>query len=95
MSEKKAVEVTTLEDVIDKVLAQMHEDEANSEEFAVMTDQLEKLYKMKASERGNRPSADAVLAVAGNLAGIVCILGFERVNVVTSKALSFVLKSKL
>jgi predicted nucleic-acid-binding protein len=40
-------------------------------------------------------SPDTLLAVAGNLVGIVAILGFEKANVVTSKALGFVTKTKI
>ena len=41
-----------------------------------------------------RVSPDTMAIVAGNLLGIALIVGHERMNVVTSKALGFVLKSK-
>lgn len=39
-------------------------------------------------------SADTLAIIAANLAGIVLILGYEKVNVVTSKAIGFVSKLK-
>jgi hypothetical protein len=33
--------------------------------------------------------------IAGNLLGIVLILGYEKANIVTSKAIGFVIKGKL
>lgn len=84
---------TTLEDIIDSTLSQMDSKAADSQEFAAMCDQLEKLHKMKTSERGNRVSADVVATVAANLVGIVLILKFERMDIITSKALGFVKKA--
>lgn len=40
-------------------------------------------------------SGDTLLSVGGSLAGIVLILGYERAHVVASKALGFVLKTKV
>lgn len=84
----------TLDDMIDSVLLQMDSKTADANEFVIMCDQLEKLYKMKASERGNRVSADTVVTVAANLVGILTILKFERLDIITSKALNFLPKIK-
>lgn len=40
-------------------------------------------------------SPDTMLVVAGNLLGIVLILKHEKIDIVTSKALSFVLKGRV
>lgn len=84
-----------LQDVIDLVQTQMLSLDANSEEFVTMAEQLEKLYKMKSSDKTHRVSADALIAVAGNLLGITLIMNHERLHVVTTKALGFVMKSKM
>lgn len=42
----------------------------------------------------NRVSKDTMAVIAANLVGIVTIIGYERLNVLTSKALGFVLKLK-
>lgn len=38
---------------------------------------------------------DTMLVVAGNLAGIFMILNFEKMDIVRSKAMSFVLKGRV
>ena len=40
-------------------------------------------------------SPDTVLVVAGNLIGILAILNFEKLDIVRSKAIGFVLKGKI
>ena len=40
-------------------------------------------------------SPDTVLVVAGNLIGILAILNFEKMDIIRSKAISFVLKGKV
>ena len=40
-------------------------------------------------------SPDTVLVVAGNLIGISAILNFEKMDIIRSKAISFVLKGKV
>ena len=39
-------------------------------------------------------SPDTIMTVAGNLIGIVLILKHEELNVITSKALSFIMKGR-
>lgn len=64
-----------------------------SKEYAAMADQLVKLYAQKANNPSRRISSDVLLTVSANLLGILVIVGHERANVVTSKALSFVMKA--
>lgn len=85
----------SLQDLIDLVQTQMLVEGADSDQFQVMREQLESLYEMKKSDRSSRVSPDALLAVAGNLLGIGLILQYERLHIVTSKALGFVLKAKV
>lgn len=85
----------TLEGQIHRILDEMNQVHPSSEAYAQMTTQLEKLLETKTKvKKGNRPSADTLLVVAGNLTGILSILIFERGGIVTSKALGFVMKSK-
>ncbi len=94
MSKKKANPTAKLDEVIDRLHAEMSELEAHSEEFSKMADQLEKLYKIRNTQRPVIVDRNALIAVAGNLAGIVTILMFERDGIITSKALGFVTKTK-
>lgn len=94
MTNRNSDKPATLQELIDLVQTQMLLEGADSDKFQEMSDQLEKLYAMKKSNRSSRVSPDALVAVAGNLLGIGLILQHERLHVVTSKALGFVMKTK-
>ena len=49
----------------------------------------------KLSKTNWKVSPDTLLVVAGNLAGILLILNFEKMDIVRSKAMSFVLKGRV
>lgn len=50
--------------------------------------------KWNALKHFKRPSTDTMLIVGANLLGILIIVGYERANVVTSKALGFLRQPK-
>lgn len=83
-----------LDEAIERVHNRMQYVEVESEEYATLLQRLDKLHSIKESNT-KRISPDTILIVGANLLGIVLILGYERVNVVASKALSFVVKSKI
>lgn len=88
-------EDTRIDVVIDMVAKKLKDDNLSEEELQLYIKQLDKLYKMKSYNK-TEPivKLDTLIVVAGNIAGIVLILGFERAHVVTSKALGFVLKAR-
>jgi hypothetical protein len=90
---------TTIEKAIDDLVSKMSEHEGDSKEYTDMAKNLKVLCEanaaVKAANKPNAVSADTIAVIAGNLIGITMILGFERVNVVTSKALGFVMKPKI
>lgn len=88
-------EPTKLEEAIDMVESKLKDAQPETPEFGLLVNRLEQLYTMKPNKKAQRVSTDVLVTVAGNLAGIVLILGFERAHVMTSKALSFVLKSRV
>lgn len=89
---KPKAEKTGLDLVIDKLLKEIADQDFYSEEYTTMVDQLVKLYSLKDNQSNKRVSKDTLVIVAGNLVGIVLIVGYERAHVVTSKALNFVQK---
>lgn len=86
---------TNLEKEIDSVIESMSHHKADTKEYAAMAKNLETLYKAKSNERNRYVSPDAIAMVAGNLLGIVLILGYEKANVITSKALGFIIKGRV
>lgn len=96
MFTKKSPVDSNLQTQIDAVLSRMNSYDAEDAEYDKLINQLERLYKLQNNHPvGFKPSADAILAVAGNLVGLLVIVNHERLHVVTSKALSFVMKTKL
>jgi len=89
---KQKTERSGLDKAIDNVLSEMQGFTVDSDEYAKMTDQLVKLYAIKNAECSERVSRDTLLIVAGNIFGIALIIGYERSNILTSKALNFLVK---
>lgn len=90
-------EIPGLEDAIKAALTRLADHEPYSPEYVKTVEQIEKLYKMRAPQPELRKpvSYDALIAAGANLAGIVAVLGYERAHVITSKALGFIIKTRL
>ena len=56
---------------------------------------MELLEKRKSLDEKPKISPDTMAVVAGNLLGILLILTYEKANVITSKALGFVLRGRV
>lgn len=65
-----------------------------TEEYVVAVQNLKTLYEARSKKRAAIVEWETVLAVAGNLIGILAILQFERLNVVSSRALSLIIRPK-
>lgn len=50
--------------------------------------------KQQEADKPDRVSKETLATIAGNIAGIVLIIGYERVNIIATKALGFVMKSR-
>ena len=81
---------SSLDDAIEEIYSEMKGFTADSEEYCKMTDQLLKLHSMKTVDRSHRVSPDTLATIGANVLGIALILHYERLHVVTSKALTFV-----
>lgn len=92
MFTRKTQQKTGLDKVIDALLDRMAETAPTDDEYGKMLDQVSKLYKLKEFDSKKRVSPDTLVLVAGNLVGIVLILGYEKANVITSRAIGFVMK---
>lgn len=79
---------------INAALDELKDHGRDSDEYAKILEHIAKLHKMKAEESPQKISPDTMLMVTANLVGILAILGHEHVGPVTSKALSFVIKTR-
>jgi hypothetical protein len=88
-----------LEDTIDNALVELSNHQLDSDEAAAIVVNITKLVEaqatLKSAEKASAVSSDVVATVIGNLVGIGMILSYEHVNVITSKALGFVVKPKV
>lgn len=80
---------TGLDNEINHLLELMDKEDAFTEKYSAMSDQLVKLYELR---KGRRVSADALATIAANLTGIVILMNHERAHVLASKAFSLVKK---
>lgn len=95
-TKKQTTNSTGVSDAIDELLAEMHEQDKDSEIYNGMVDQLTKLYSLKEVDHKvdspGRISVDTLAIVAANVVGIAMIVMHERENVITSKALPLLMK---
>lgn len=92
---KKTDDEATVNDLITHVNIQALQYDFDSEQFDSAVKQLERLHKLLPDNKHKRVSRDVVIAAGANLLGIVLILTYERTNVIATKALGFIVKTKL
>jgi hypothetical protein len=90
MFTRKPKEKTDLDRAIEMLVDRLNE--ADDDQTAKLVNQISVLAKARETIHPKRVSPDTLVLVAGNLAGIVLILGYEKANVLTSRALNFVMK---
>jgi len=79
-----------LELEIDRLVLELKNHQPTSTEYNHIMTQLRELSKIQKEQSPESVSPDTKVMAAVNLAGIVMILKHESVNVIASKALSFV-----
>ena len=90
----KKKEPTTIDVLIEEVEAQLLHTDEISEDYAILLTNLERLneLKLKTNQRMDKQQKAAILC---NLLGIGIIVGFERNNIITSKALGLIFKGRV
>ena len=85
---------TYVDDEIARLVLVLQDQEPATEEYGISLERLGKLQKIRQEEKPDRVSSDTIALITANLAGILLVIRHENLNVVTSKALSFILKAK-
>lgn len=83
-----------LNKLIDQITESMLTMTPGSKEYTEAVDQLSQINELKEKPSKNRVDPDTLAVVFGNLLGILIIVKFERMNVMTSKATSLLLRPK-
>lgn len=85
-----------LEEELERAITSLRGSLTDSEEYAKMLTAVERLHELLEEEHTptNFVSKDTLAVVGANLLGIFMIIKHESVNVITSKALSFVIRPR-
>ena len=86
---------SNLDKAIDKVHLKMETLEPDSDEYGKANENLSKLYEAKAIQAKDGFSKDTLLVVTGNLLGLLLVLNYERLGIITSKALGMLIRSRV
>ena len=95
MLRKPKPEDLKLDNEINAVLDSMSVFGPDSPEYPHLIAHLDALNSLRHSKKtARRVSPDQMALVAGNLAGILVIVSYEHLHVITSKALNILVKAK-
>lgn len=83
-----------IESELERALTAMRTEMVDGEDYVKRLNIVERLSGLMDKEKPKTLSKDTMLAVAANLIGIILIIRHENVNVITSKALGFVLRPR-
>lgn len=92
MFSKKAE--SDLDRQIDRALHDMSNHNIGTEKYLVSLRMATELIKLKKEHKSSTVSKDTIAVVAGNLVGIFMVIKHESVNVITSKAMSLLLRPR-
>lgn len=88
----KKNDFAAVDEAIDRLLVEMKDHSGTTSEYGVLADRLTQLYKIKENNSPKSVDPNTLLTVGANLGGILAIISHEKLHVVTSKALGFVMK---
>jgi hypothetical protein len=93
----KKKDPTPLDQVIEMSLKDLITFSPGTQEYDIRLTRLERLYRQKEWEtpKPEALSPNVMVSVGANLLGILMIIRHEHVNVIASKALSFVVKTRV
>lgn len=88
---------TNLEKQIDRLVNELSHMEVTDEAYSKKLGIVERLEELRGDQQKAKQSIspDTIAIVAGNLLGIILILNYEKIGVVTSKALGFVIRGRV
>lgn len=86
---------SVIDPVIETLISEMSGYDASDELYSQAAANLKILMEAKAVEpKPSRVSPETLAIIAGNLAGIVMILAFEKNGIITSRAFSLVTRTR-
>lgn len=83
-----------IQETIEAALKEAELHDPASEDYTTIARNVETLAKAKALGESKKLSKDAILGAAASFAGILAVLHYERLAVVSSKAFGLIMKVK-
>jgi hypothetical protein len=83
-----------LEEEYVRILTVLSSNQPDSTEYAKLLANVERVHEMMGIRKPSSVSRETLLTVGANILGILLIIKHENVNVITSKALGFVIRAK-
>lgn len=84
-----------LDEEIQTVISNLAFIHPKDEDYETVAANLERLYTIRGLKTKNRVSPDTIAIIAANLLGIGLILHYEKLDVISTKAMSFVMKGRV
>lgn len=78
-----------LDEAIDNLLDEMSCYEGHTEQYKQLSERLEELTKLRDRKAKFPVSPDVMFAAGANILGMILIMRFERLNIITTKAFTF------
>lgn len=88
----KDEEKKPVDEQIDAVLIEMGVKGVNADEYSKLMGYLERLNKLKQTNKLPHVSRDTIALIAGNLLGILLIVAYEQKHVMTSKGFNQIIR---
>lgn len=85
----------TLDNELDHILKALNDLSPESKEYSTAVENLETLTRAKNSVNEHRVTPDTIVLAVTNILGILLILNYERLNVISTKTLGLILKGRL
>ncbi len=85
---------TKLEKEMDTVFAKLETLDVTSEDYNKAVNSLERLNEMKSKDK-IKINPDVIITVAGSIVGTLLVLYFEKTDVITTKALNWIIKGRV
>jgi hypothetical protein len=92
MFTKQTETESMLDAEIARALVKLKDLDSDAKEYGELLERIAKLHKLKTEEQSEKISPNNALLVAANVFGILSIIHHERIGVITSKAMGFIIK---
>lgn len=86
--------VIAMDEEIERLVSTLSIIDPAHDDYAKISEQLRLLCEARAMKNDRVISNEMLLGVAANIVGLLIILNFEKTGAITSKAISFLWKSK-